>query len=172
MNHLIIGIDTGANGGIAIMLGELKAPLAYAPKNAQEIAELLENAKDYGNTNNMRVVAFVEALTGYQQGRVRMSSRQAFVMGKFYGMVIGALVSFKIEFRTVSPQEWQKAHLDCKDKDYKTHKNLLYKKAKLTYPKTKITLKTADAVLIAEYGKGVINDEIETISSRSGGRYI
>lgn len=158
MKNLIIGIDTGASGGIAIMLGGLE-PLAYAPKNAQEIADILENARDYGKVNNLRVIAFVEALTGYQKGRHSMSSRQAFVMGKFYGMVIGSLVAFKIEFRTVAPQQWQKSHEDCKDKTYKTHKDLLYKKAKQTYPKTKITKKTADAVLIAEYGEGIVENE-------------
>lgn len=156
MQNLIIGIDSGANGGIAIICEGYEA---LAPKNAQEIVEALENAKYFGIENNLRVVAFLEALTGWQKGRQKMSGRQAFVMGKFYGMIIGALVALKIEFRTVAPQEWQKVHADCKDKDYKKHKHLLYEKAKRTYPKTKITLKTADAVLIAEYGEGVIENE-------------
>ncbi len=160
MKNLIIGIDSGANGGIAIMCEGYEA-LAYAPKNAQEIFKALINAKDFGTDNNLRIVAFLESLTGYQKGRRIMSSRQAFVMGKFYGMIIGVLVALKIEFRTVAPQVWQKVHEDCKDETYKTHKDLLYKKAKQTYPKTKITKKTADAVLIAEYGERVIEGESE-----------
>ena len=154
---VIIGIDSGANGGIAIMCGGI-TPLAFAPKNAQEINDALQTAKAYADKKGLNVVAFFESLTGYQKGRY-IPSQRAFVMGKFYGMVIGSLVSLGIEFRSVTPQEWQADHEDCKDKVYASHKRLLTRKAKALFPRMKITGKTADAILIANFGKGVLSHE-------------
>lgn len=159
MNDIvIIGIDSGANGGIAIMCGGI-SPLAFAPKNAQEIAQALRIAKDYAERKGLPIIAFFETLTGYQKGRP-MPSQRAFTMGKFYGMIIGSLVSLNIQFRDVRPQEWQDSYPDCKDsKSYPNHKKLLREKAKSLYPRIKVTSKTADAILIARYGKGVIENE-------------
>ncbi len=154
---VIIGIDAGANGGIAIMCGGI-TPLAFSPKNSQEIDSALRTAKLYADNRNLPLVAFIEALTGYQANRP-IPSQRAFTMGKFYGMAIGSLVSLGIEFRCVSPQEWQSKHPECKNSIYFTHKQLLKNKAKKLYPYMKITNKTADAVLIADYGKGVIANE-------------
>ena len=87
-----------------------------------------------------------------------MPGQGAQAMWKFSGNYHGirmALLANNIPFETVSPQKWQKFYNIKKDKNQsKTqHKNKLKAKAQELFPNEKITLKNADALLIAYYGK-------------------
>jgi crossover junction endodeoxyribonuclease RuvC len=73
----------------------------------------------------------------------------AFTFGKGYGALLMALTAAGIPFETVTPQRWQKA-LGCLSKG---DKNVTKRKAQQLWPHITWTHNTADAALIAEYGR-------------------
>jgi crossover junction endodeoxyribonuclease RuvC len=90
--------------------------------------------------------------TGLRDGvEVKMGQGNlgSFKQGYNFGFLIGMLAAFEIPYELVSPQKWQKA-MNCL-----THgdKNVSKAMAQRTWPKTKFTLKTADACLIGEYSR-------------------
>ena len=148
----IVGIDAGASGGIAIMFhdGRLKAsPIG----NITELCEILKSI----DTPKSDVIAFVEEVTGYIPGKAQPASR-SFVLGKSYGAILGLLIGLEIPFYTVRPQKWQQGLSGLKGIGYTERKRLLKEYATRAYPNLKPTLKTADAILIADYGRRVINE--------------
>ena len=76
-----------------------------------------------------------------------------FTFGKWFGGSLAALGAMFDGVRLVSPREWQK-HYGMKKEKGETStswKNRLKAKAQEIFPDNHITLKTADAVLIANY---------------------
>jgi Holliday junction resolvasome RuvABC endonuclease subunit len=77
-----------------------------------------------------------------------------FKFGVGYGGLRMALIAASIPFEEVTPRTWQKALgvVVRKKTETKTQfKNRLKAKAQQLFPRESITLKTADALLIAEY---------------------
>lgn len=135
----IIGIDPGKSGGIAwCNLGFMRAwPM---PNTEKDISNLLSDMHFEGET--FCYLERVHAMPG--QGVTSM-----FTFGQGYGFLRGCLVSLRIPFEEVRPQQWQKA-LNLSPKG---DKNILKQKAQQLFPDQNVTLKTADALLIAEYGR-------------------
>lgn len=73
----------------------------------------------------------------------------SFTFGRSYGFLRGCLIASGIPFEEVTPQTWQKA-LGCLSRG---DKNVTKAKAQQLFPSLKITHATADALLIAEYGR-------------------
>lgn len=73
----------------------------------------------------------------------------SFKFGRSYGFLIGLLTGLRIPYEFVTPQKWQKA-MGCL-----THgdKNISKAAAQRRWPNEKWTHATADAGLIAEYGR-------------------
>ena len=73
----------------------------------------------------------------------------SFTFGERYGFLRGLMMGLRIRYEYVTPQKWQKA-LGCL-----THgdKNVSKAAAQRLWPKLKWTHATADAALIAEYGR-------------------
>ena len=70
------------------------------------------------------------------------------------GVIHGILMSLGIEPKYVPPKTWQKALDLKKGKMSKTPwKNLLKAKAQELFPNQKVTLATADALLILEFAR-------------------
>lgn len=145
----IVGIDAGASGGIAVLFhdGRLQAsPIG----NITELCEILKGI-DFSKS-----IAFLEEVTGYIPGKAQPASR-SFVLGKSYGAILGLLIGLGIPFYTVRPQKWQQGLSGLKGISYVERKRLLKEYATRAYPSLKPTLKTADAILIANYGRRVCN---------------
>jgi hypothetical protein len=74
-----------------------------------------------------------------------------FAFGQNYGQILGVLAALEIPVTLVRPQKWQAAMslgnstAHANKSKWKSH---LATRAKQLYPKTKINLATADAVLI------------------------
>lgn len=157
MKTVIIGIDSGANGGVAIMYpnGEAKAsPIG----NVSDLCEIIRSVRDFAKNDGYALTAVLEEVTGYVKGRHQPASR-SFVFGKSYGSIIGLLIALEIPFRTVRPQKWQQGLSGIRGMEYSARKRKLREYAVMRYPQLKPTMKTADAILIADYGKGVLRDE-------------
>ena len=77
----------------------------------------------------------------------------SFSFGRGYGNLEMALTAAGIPFERVRPQVWQKA-LGCMTKG---DKNVSKRKAQELFPQLKITHATADALLLAEFGRRAQN---------------
>jgi len=143
-----IGIDPGASGGIAWSSpnGDRSAPL---PKTLGDFREQVFNI--LGEQGFFHAISqsvcylesppkFVKAIPG----------SAVFVMAQSFGRIEGVFAAFKVPTVTVTPQAWQKAHgLGTRGEMTTTQwKNKLKARAQSLYPEEKVTLATADALLI------------------------
>lgn len=104
MNHTIIGIDSGVNGGVCAIYpdGEAKAsPLG----SISELCDFLIATREKSLNKSCELQVFPEEVTGYIGGKPQPASR-SFVLGKSYGSILGLLVGLSIPFKTVRPQKW------------------------------------------------------------------
>jgi len=103
--------------------------------------------------NPQGLVAYVEEVGGYCGAA--MPGSAMFNFGRNFGFILGVLAARGIRVELVKPQKWQK-HFGLgtvKESGGKTPwKNKLKAKAQQLFPHLDITLKTADALLILEYG--------------------
>ena len=132
----ITGIDPGQTGGIAFISGDNM--YAYKmPETEKDIVELLCSYPD--------LVIFLESVHSFPGQGVSST----FKFGKGYGFLRGVITALEIPLHDVTPQKWQK-FMGCMSKG---DKNVTKQKAQQLFPKLKITHATADAILIAEYGR-------------------
>jgi Holliday junction resolvasome RuvABC endonuclease subunit len=142
----IIGIDPGKNGGIA-WIADGKACVEKTPDTLKDLWEIIQSI-----THGLRCEgellsfkAYIEAVSSSPQ----MGVVSAFSFGQGYGNLEMALTAAGIPFERVRPLQWQKT-LGCMSKG---DKNVTKAKAQALFPHLKITHATADALLIAEYGR-------------------
>ena len=140
----IIGVDPGANGGIAWITSDGKACVEKMPDTLQDLWELVVSISLEAGTGKMGIRAYLEAVSSSPQ----MGVVSSFSFGRGYGNLEMALTAAAIPFERVRPQVWQKA-LGCMTKG---DKNVSKRKAQELFPDRKITHATADALLIAHYG--------------------
>ena len=79
--------------------------------------------------------------------------RSAFTYGVNYGQWLGIAAASETHMYTVLPSEWMTSIGCKKGMDYSERKKWLKEKAKKLYPECKVTLYTADSILIAHYAK-------------------
>jgi crossover junction endodeoxyribonuclease RuvC len=145
----IVGIDPGKKGGIAAIRAD-GTLIDYVPMGeAYELAEYLQG-KDI-------VRCYVERC----QPMPSQGVKSMFTYGMGYGKILGVLETLKISHDTVQPQKWQRKMIPgCKKGETK---KAALAKARQLFPREQFILdgcRTAhdgvvDAVLIAEYGRGL-----------------
>lgn len=142
----VIGIDPGTNGAIAVF-SITKGELIEAFKMPETPTDLLHSLSLYSKNSEV----YLEQVGGLPG----MGGSAMFNFGKGYGHLEMALISLKMPYVTVTPQKWQKFfQLGTKGKSSNTEwKNKLKAKSQQLFPKLKITLATADALLIMRYGQ-------------------
>ncbi len=147
MNYYL-GIDPGQNGGLALISANGHGvECNKMPSTEKDIYSLLADCV----TNTFCIIEKVHSMPG--QGVA-----STFKFGKGYGGLRMALVACKIPFDEVTPRTWQKGlGIPPRKKETETKtqwKNRLKARAQQLFPffpSEKITLATADALLIAEY---------------------
>ena len=141
-----IGIDPGKGGGIAVITHET-VTLHNCTRTVDDLALLIGMCLN--DVAAYRTQVFLEKVWAFPtDGRAG-----AFTFGENYGQWQGILASHELKPKLVTPKEWQ-SHFDIKKglkKDVR--KKILKQIAKDKCPNIKkVTLKTADALLIAIYG--------------------
>jgi len=140
---IVIGIDPGSvSGGIAIMR-QIGPGWSIEPHNMPEVEEDVFELLD--STRGHPRFAFLERVGAMPKQGVSST----FKFGQHYGMLRGLLTALHIPREFPTPQSWQKA-LGCLTKG---DKNISKAKAAQLWPEIKWTHATADAALIAEYGR-------------------
>jgi hypothetical protein len=164
----IIAIDPGASGGFAIMQSDGSVIAKKMPDTEGAILDTLEG---FIETATEGVVCHMEQVGGFIGGQGQPGSRM-FEFGHGVGFLHGIIATNRIRLELVTPQKWQKALglgsiSQFYPANYKTldeaaaktaranakrdWKNKLKSLAERLYPSVKVTLATADAILILEY---------------------
>lgn len=140
-----IGIDPGQNGGLVALYPDGEMFASAMPSTERDVWDWFR--KRCPNTAAKAVIEKVHAMP--KQG---VSS--SFKFGVNYGFLRGCLTAIGIPFEEIQPQTWQKSlRIPSRGKsESKTQfKNRLKGLAQQYFPSENVTLKTADALLIAEY---------------------
>jgi len=143
---LFLGIDPGASGGIAV-IGDGFIEVHTMPETEDDIVDLLRDLPIH-----RAVMEFVTPMP--KQG---LGSTWKF--GQHYGTLRGILAALHVPREFVRPQKWQAAMGIAKrgEKTKVEHKNATKARAQQLFPSIKFTHATADAALLAEYGRRTFN---------------
>lgn len=145
---IIIGIDPGASGAIAVFKTEMK--VFKMPDNVHDIRDLfISISLDKREEDPIQVyMESVHAMPGN-------GGCSLFTFGKGVGQIEGVLAALNLSVIMVTPQKWQKHFSLPKKKDFQTKtlwKARLRQEALKRFPITEIKREEGDAVLIAAYG--------------------
>jgi len=147
----LVAIDPGKSGAIAWQ-DERELPNVMAL--AQGAIELQAQLERLPIPKGARRVAYVEEVGGFI-GQAQPGSRM-FEFGRAYGHAEAALAAHDFEIHKIRPRSWQKSlsALSRPGEDKASHKRRLGALARELTPilKDKITLRTADAVLLLHVG--------------------
>ena len=158
MTEIIIGIDPGASGGIAVISRSGEVEVFKMPATERDLWELIESL-----TNGHCSFAYIEWIHPAIQkiGKSPMSK----LYGNYKALRM-ALTAADIPLEAVQPVKWQPAMGISKRGKTETQtkwKNRLKARAQELFPPSrgikKITLAVADALLIAEYGRRLRNGQ-------------
>ena len=136
-------IDPGVNGGIAITLGGLDNLLAM---NLDGIGSLMDIMADYECYDRHMVIEDVPSYVGRN-----IPSHAAFKLGKSCGLVEGMARGMKIPCKLIPPKVWQKGLPGLRGLTGVARKRVLKEHAQRLFPKARATLRTSDAILLANY---------------------
>lgn len=137
-----LGLDPGKAGGIAVLsaAGHVVDVYSLAQKTPADIAAILRERRQ-------RSFAVLEAVHSTPQ----MGVVSAFSFGRSLGWLEAILAALEIPFQLVAPQRWQ-TYMQCRSAGDKT---VTKARAQQLFPYlgARVTHATADALLLAEYGR-------------------
>lgn len=143
--NTFVGIDPGNGGGIAIIMADEKGNEVMArkfPTDVRDVGMFLKTAT--ANTNYRVAIEKVHSMPN--QG-----VKSTFTFGMNYGIWIGALRTLDIDFIKVQAKQWQDFYNITKNNKYYDRKKELKSIAIELFPNQRVTMYTADALLIANY---------------------
>ena len=156
-NKAYLGIDPGQAGGIAMVFHHSGYTKTQAmPSTEESVWAFLQR---YGVTQQEESfsteIYMVTAMIEQVHSMPGQGVSSTFKFGVGYGGLRMALVAAGITFYTVTPQQWQRHYgmKRSKGEPQPHYKKRLLAKAQELFPSEKVTLKTADALLIALYCK-------------------
>lgn len=154
---IIIAIDPGASGGMAwgaAAGGEVQT--LSMPKTEGELARhLQEIVTAAGGPDG--VSAYIEQVGGYVRTEGGQPGSAMFKFGRGFGFLLGVCAALLVPVELVTPQRWQKgmaagvrAGLSRAD-----WKRKLKAQAERLFPSQRVTLATADALLILAWARKI-----------------
>lgn len=150
----VIGIDPGANGGIAVL--DIDGNVFDVRKMPDTPQDILECLRKYGSTTlfSNDAVCYIEKVGTGMPGQ---SSKATATFARHCGHLEMALLALGIKTNDVTPSKWEKSYQLGKSSGLsKTEwKNKLKAKAQQLFPKERVTLAICDALLLAEYGRKI-----------------
>ncbi len=140
----VVAIDPGVSGGIVYGATGGKPTLVSMPANVEALVDLIEGLK----SKHRDIWVFVEEVGGYI-GTPQPGSRM-FTFGSNFGTLIGVLAALHLRTKLIRPQRWQTMLSigNARGLSKPDWKRKLRDHAVELYPDQKVTLKTADALLI------------------------
>lgn len=144
---IVLAIDPGAGGGLCTYSGPGPVSVSKMPDSETELFQLVATL---GREADRIVIERVHAMPG--GGDRKMGATSAFSFGRSFGFLRAAIIATGKPWEDVAPQTWQKnlGLGKCAGPD---RKRALRELARQRFPMfAGITLKTADALLLAEWG--------------------
>ena len=149
-----IAIDPGASGGIAVH-SQGKTYCYPMPETQGDVLETLSEivkSNEFEGSPESDIVCTLEQVGGFA-GTGQPGSAM-FKFGENYGFIKGVVQALGIRLELVRPQTWQRGFglgtkAACASKS--EWKNKLKAEAQRRFPQLKVTLKTADALLILDW---------------------
>jgi len=176
-SKIILAIDPGTSGGIAwrsVCNGNVKTNCIPMPETEGDFVHFLRNIYQQAQMNTIPVTVYLELVSGYA-GEAQPGSRM-FNFGRWFWGPMFTVMTLGFRLELVRPAKWQKAlSLGNSRGMTKTEwKNKLKAEAQRLVPDQRVTLKTADALLILEYAQrqigknnpGRTNPPAESIESQ------
>jgi hypothetical protein len=153
-NHIIVAVDPGASGGIAchsVIGGVESLTVIPMPKTEGDFIHFMHGIKCKAELNNVQVYMYLEEI------RPWVPKDRVFAILKLYGnykFLLGVFQTLGFKVVVVGAAKWQSFFSlgRKKGKSATKWKNELKSEAQRRFPTQKVTLKTADALLILEYG--------------------
>lgn len=150
-SNVTMAIDPGKSGGIAILFPVNRTLLSAMPETESELQEVIANYANVCAAEDVDLVSVLEKVGGFT-GKGQPGSAM-FTFGRGVGVIVGILMSYKIPFREVRPQDWQKK-VGAGTTNGRTRaqwKRHLLDLARKRHPDVKgLTLKTCDALLMLD----------------------
>ena len=153
-----VGIDPGKNGGFAICDGK-RVWSERMPETEPDIVGLIREIVDGAQAEGQPLTFYVEDVPKFVGKFVPSSS--SFVLGRNFGVLLGSLYAMRCRVVLLRPQEWQRRLGLGTSRGMKSSawKNKLKERAQQLFPAQKVTLATADALLILEAGQQGAGDQ-------------
>ena len=148
----IVAIDPGTRGGLAWIDAAERVTCHPMPDTE---GELLVHIQDVltaaGGAEN--VTAYIEQVSGFAGDEHPGSAM--FKFGRGYGFALGALMALRVRVELVTPQRWQQGVASGTQNGLEKAdwKRKLKAQAERLFPGQRVTLKTADALLLLEYAR-------------------
>lgn len=154
---LYLGIDPGANGGLAALTLEgVIYRVDKLPPTFPEIYALLQGLTMGGAQQTFAVLESVHAFP-------KMGAVSAFTFGRGFGNLEALLHCAGIAYDLVAPQKWQ-GHMSCLSRG---DKNVTKRRAQQLFPKHPITHAVADSLLMAEYCRRMRTGQLASLPART-----
>lgn len=147
----ILAIDPGASGGIVHYTHQGVKPIAM-PESDDDSREFIETFHKESMACEVAPVAYIELVGGFVGGNPAPGSAM-FNFGDGYGYLRGLIDGYRIKRVMVRPQVWQKGIPGATSGEKKERKNSFKEHAARLFPHLRVTLKTADALCIAEWAR-------------------
>lgn len=149
--HTQFAVDPGKQGGIAVRYPCDNVLAFRMPDTEGDVRDLFVRLYNPDNPT----IAYVEKVGGYIGGAGAPGSAM-FNFGRNFGFILGTLAGLYIRTELITPQQWQKrlGLGTSKGMTPVQWKNKLKEEAQRRFPDIKVTLKTADALLILEATRG------------------
>jgi crossover junction endodeoxyribonuclease RuvC len=149
----ILAIDPGLSGGAAVWR-QGRAECYGMPETQGDVLALVREVRQAADTEGDELVCVLEEVSGFA-GKAQPGSAM-FRFGEHFGFVKGVVQALGVRLVMVRPQVWQKGFglgtaSACGSKTQ--WKNKLKAEAQRRFPHLKVTLGTADALLILEYAR-------------------
>jgi hypothetical protein len=149
---ILIAIDPGASGGVVTVWPDGKLEAVGMPDDA-DMRDLIEECRLNANVNGYGIVCFMELVGGFIAG-MPVPGSAMFNFGDGFGYIRGLLAGYRIETRLIRPQEWQAGIPGVRgQKEKAVRKRALKEHAARLFPALKVTLKTSDALCLADFGR-------------------
>lgn len=145
--RVVIGIDPGLGGAIAAVRRIEGATYCLDTIYWDGGSGVIELLRHYANTWPKPEVWLEKVNAMPKQG---IASTWKFAQN--FGFYTGAVPALQLPLRIVRPVDWQKGLGLPKVQSKTAHKNNLKSVAAAMFPDVKVTLKNADALLIAHHG--------------------
>ena len=151
---VILAIDPGASGGVAVALYG-KTVCHAMPATQGDVLALIRELKLAADVEGATCECVLEEVNGFV-GKAQPGAAM-FKFGEGYGFLKGVVQTLGIKLELVRPQVWQKAFGlgPAARWGSKTEwKNKLKAEAQRRFPHLRVTLATADALLLLEWRMG------------------